>query len=135
MDTNHNAAWRSIFAGRRPWERAFFVLFFGVLGLRILFAAVFPLDFAGDEAYYWDWGRRLDWGYYSKPPMVGWLFALAGWLGNDSFFVFKLVPVVLTALGTLALAALARDRYGGFRRRPCSASCSPLILRCSSFGA
>jgi hypothetical protein len=94
------------------WTRRFFVLFLGVLGIRILFAAAFPLDFAGDEAYYWDWGRRLDWGYYSKPPMVGWLFGLAGWVGNDSFLVFKLTPVLLTALGTLALHALTRDLYG-----------------------
>ena len=112
MDTNTITARPLTVEVLGAWTRRFFALFLGVLGIRILFAATFPLDFAGDEAYYWDWGRRLDWGYYSKPPMVGWLFALAGWVGNDSFFVFKLVPVILTALGTLALYALARDLYG-----------------------
>ena len=26
-----------------------------------------------DEAQYWLWGQRLDLGYYSKPPLIGWL--------------------------------------------------------------
>ena len=112
MDANQNSVRPLPVAGSAAWTRRFVILFLGVLGVRILFAALFPLGFAGDEAYYWDWGRRLDWGYYSKPPMVGWLFALAGWVGNDSFFAFKLVAVLLTALGTLALFALARDLYG-----------------------
>ncbi|MBI5330280.1 MAG: glycosyltransferase family 39 protein [Betaproteobacteria bacterium] len=29
-----------------------------------------------DEAYYWGWSRHLDWGYYSKPPMVAWVIRL-----------------------------------------------------------
>lgn len=29
-----------------------------------------------DEAYYWGWSRHLDWGYYSKPPMVAWIIRL-----------------------------------------------------------
>jgi hypothetical protein len=112
MDSNHNSALPLPGARSADWTRRFVVLFLGVLGIRILFAGLFPLGLAGDEAYYWDWGRRLDWGYYSKPPMVGWLFALASWVGNDSFFAFKMVAVILTALGTLALFAFARDLYG-----------------------
>ena len=23
-----------------------------------------------DEAQYWDWSRSLQWGYYSKPPVI-----------------------------------------------------------------
>lgn len=94
------------------WSRRFVQLFLLVLGFRVVFAATFPLDLAGDEAYYWDWGRRLDWGYYSKPPMVAWLMALASWVGGNSFFVIKLVPVTLTALGAWVLFLLARRLYG-----------------------
>ena len=32
-----------------------------------------PLDLAPDEAHYWHWSRHLDWGYYSKGPLVAWL--------------------------------------------------------------
>lgn len=34
-----------------------------------------------DEAQYWTWSRKLDWGYYSKPPAIAW----AIWLGTEVF--------------------------------------------------
>jgi undecaprenyl-diphosphatase len=34
----------------------------------------FDLHF--DEAQYWEWSQQLDWGYYSKGPLVAWLIAL-----------------------------------------------------------
>lgn len=30
-----------------------------------------------DEAQYWEWSRRLDWGYYSKGPLIAWLIAFS----------------------------------------------------------
>ena len=74
------------------WSRRIVWLLAGVLIVRVLYAAVFPLDLAPDESYYWDWGRRPDIGYYSKPPMIGWLMGVAGWLGRDSLFALKLAP-------------------------------------------
>jgi len=94
------------------WSRRFWQVFLGVLAFRLFYVAVFPFDFAGDEAYYWDWGRRLDWGYYSKPPMVAWLMALAGTIGNNNYFVIKLVPLLLTAGGVLTLFLLTCRLYG-----------------------
>ncbi|WP_052236498.1 ArnT family glycosyltransferase [Candidatus Protochlamydia amoebophila] len=32
-----------------------------------------------DEAQYWTWSQKLDWGYYSKPPGVAWQI----WLGTQ----------------------------------------------------
>ena len=26
-----------------------------------------------DEAYYWLWAQRLDWGYLDHPPLIAWL--------------------------------------------------------------
>lgn len=57
-------------------------LFFTVLAITTLvklwLAAAIPLT--GDEAYFYQWGRHLDWGgYYDHPPMAGWwLWALQG---------------------------------------------------------
>lgn len=36
-----------------------------------------------DEAQYWLWSRKLDFGYYSKPPMIAWLIHLST-LGSDA---------------------------------------------------
>jgi len=73
-----------------------------------IFRALFTLffcsqaDLAGDEAYYWDWGRRPDWGYYSKPPVIGWLMGVVGWLTGDTDWGIRGAALVL---GTLTLAA------------------------------
>ena len=41
-----------------------------------------PLHF--DEAQYWTWSRTIQWGYYSKPPLIAWLIKLNGGLcGNQ----------------------------------------------------
>src|SRR5687768_14021726 len=32
-----------------------------------------PISLAEDEAYYWDWSRRLDLSYYSKGPLAAYL--------------------------------------------------------------
>jgi 4-amino-4-deoxy-L-arabinose transferase-like glycosyltransferase len=97
--------------GKR-WTRRFWVLLGVVTGIRWCYAAFFPLDLAPDESYYWDWGRRLDYGYFSKPPMIGWLMALAGWLGGDSEFGIKSFPVALSSLGLVFVFFLGRDVYG-----------------------
>jgi 4-amino-4-deoxy-L-arabinose transferase-like glycosyltransferase len=87
------------------WNRRFWLLLAGVFIFRACFTLFFcaHADLAGDEAYYWDWGRRLDWGYYSKPPMIGWLMGLVGWLTGACDIGIRMTALTL---GTLTLAAL-----------------------------
>ncbi len=94
------------------WTRAFFGVLLVVFGVRVVYAAFFPLDLATDESYYWDWGRRLDYGYFSKPPMIGWLMGLAGWVGGNSTFGIKLFPVILASAGLIFVFLLGRDMFG-----------------------
>ncbi|MGV6809388.1 MAG: ArnT family glycosyltransferase [bacterium] len=65
------------------------------------------LDLYLDEAQYWYWSQHLDWGYYSKPPMIAWLIALStGICGNDSEYCIRLSSLLLyptTALGVFFL--------------------------------
>ena len=61
---------------------------------------IVPLDLSPDEAYYWDWSRRLDWGYYSKPPMVAWI----DWLSTALFGVKTWavrIPAALLSTGSI----------------------------------
>ena len=95
------------------WTRRFWWLLAAVFLFRSLFILFFTAnaDLAGDEAYYWDWGRRLDWGYFSKPPMIGWLMGLVGWLTNNAEWGIRGAALVL-GTGTLAfLFILARRLY------------------------
>ena len=74
-----------------------------VLRLLYLFPFTAEFDLAADESYYWDWGRRPDWGYYSKPPMIGWLMGLVGWLSSNSEFAIRLAAL---GFGTVSLALI-----------------------------
>lgn len=67
--------------------------------LRILWHCFEPIGVVGDEAYYWDWSRRLDWGYFSKPPGIAWIHALAGFLGGQSVLGMKLMATALAVGG------------------------------------
>ncbi len=43
-----------------------------------------PVNLSFDEAQYWAWGKDLDWGYFSKPPMIAWVIALTTGIGGDA---------------------------------------------------
>lgn len=52
-------------------QRAFYLLLLISTVIKLWLAAFFP--FIGDEAYFYQWGKHLDWGgFYDHPPMVGW---------------------------------------------------------------
>jgi 4-amino-4-deoxy-L-arabinose transferase-like glycosyltransferase len=78
----------------------------------MIYLVIVPLDLAPDEAYYWDWSRVPDWGYYSKPPMVAWLMAASTFLGGNTAFFVRLPSVILSATALLAVYLLARSMYG-----------------------
>jgi hypothetical protein len=82
--------------------------------LRGIGAFVIPLT--GDEAYYWEWSRRLAFGYVDHPPAVAWTIASFGQFGNNPGLV-RLGFVACGAIATYALAQcatlLAGDRRAG----------------------
>jgi undecaprenyl-diphosphatase len=96
----------------RQWLRWTWWLIGGLLLFRLIYAAIVPLDLVPDEAYYWDWSRQLDWGYYSKPPMVAWLIALSTSLAGTTAFAVRLPAVLLGTLGLFWMYLLAAHLYG-----------------------
>jgi 4-amino-4-deoxy-L-arabinose transferase-like glycosyltransferase len=64
------------------------------LALRYLYILFYPIDLAPDEALYWEYSRRPDISYYSKPPLVGYLIALStAFLGNTEIGVRFFPPL------------------------------------------
>ena len=101
---------------RGAWRDALIVVGVATL-VRLLFALQLPLY--PDEAYYWEWSRRLAPGYFDHPPAIAWaiasgttLFALAG-AGHTPFAV-RLLPVLCGLVASLAVVGIAR-RTGGDR--------------------
>lgn len=86
-------------------------------GLVFIMRAIvaFALPLTGDEAYYWEWSRRLAFGYVDHPPAVAWTIAAFGHVGNAPGWVR--LGFVLSGVGAaLALAGAATTLAGGDRR-------------------
>lgn len=84
----------------------------GVLTLLRLLGA-FTLPMTGDEAYYWEWSRRLAFGYIDHPGGVAWIIAALHWAGNSPGSIrlgFWLCGVVATAAMADCAARIARSR-------------------------
>ncbi|MEM1149615.1 MAG: hypothetical protein AAGI03_03545, partial [Pseudomonadota bacterium] len=41
-----------------------------LLVLRVIGIVTTSAELYADEAQYWRWSRTIEWGYYSKPPMI-----------------------------------------------------------------
>ncbi len=93
------------------WNKRFFLLIILIIVFRLAYLLAVPLDLAADEAYYWDWSRQLDWGYFSKPPMLAWIIALFCRTIGSSPAVVRLPAVLLGTVSALLLFLLARRMY------------------------
>ena len=77
---------------------------------RVVLLGFSTADLFVDEAQYWVWGQNLDWGYYSKPPMVGWLLrAVTDLAGSSSAFWVRMPGAILHAATALILMGAARE--------------------------
>lgn len=81
------------------WNSLAIRLVLGLTALRLLWHLLEPVGLLGDEAYYWEWGRRLEWGYFSKPPLIAWIYGCVGRLTGDSLYAFKAAATLLTSGG------------------------------------
>ena len=86
----------------QQWKHRALLLLGGILLFRLIHAWLYPFSLSGDEAYYWDWGRHPAWGYYSKPPMIGWIMALLRLLHADYGVGIRMTSTLI-GTGTLSL--------------------------------
>jgi 4-amino-4-deoxy-L-arabinose transferase-like glycosyltransferase len=79
-------------------------LFTIAAGLTVVFrfwlAVAMPIT--GDEAYFIEWGRHPDWGFYDHPPLIGWWLA-ALLLVSDVEWWLRLPQVLQPLLLALAV--------------------------------
>lgn len=78
--------------------------------VRLLLAAIVPLF--PDEAYYWDWSRRLAGGYFDHPPMIAVLIAGGTALFGDTPFGVRILPVLAGSSAGLAITLTAWELAG-----------------------
>lgn len=87
--------------------RAAAVILLGMTVLRIALVVLDPNSLYADETQYWLWSQSLDWGYFSKPPMIAWVIgATTGVFGDADWAVRLGAPVLhLTTASMLGLTA------------------------------
>lgn len=93
------------------FARAAAVLILGLGLLRILALAFSPIELYADESQYWVWSLTLDWGYFSKPPMIAWLIRLMTTLFGDSDFSVRLASPILHSITASFLFLSARKLW------------------------
>lgn len=86
-----------------------------VVALRLIALAFDKTDLFVDETQYWLWGQHLDFGYYSKPPLIGWLIrAVTELAQSDAKFWVRMPGAVLHGATALILGGLGA-RIAGAR--------------------
>jgi 4-amino-4-deoxy-L-arabinose transferase-like glycosyltransferase len=81
-------------------------------------ATIFHLAYAGllplspQEAYYWEWARRLDLSYFDHPPLAAWSIALTTGLLGDSERGVRLAAALHSAIFSAFFWLAARRLFG-----------------------
>jgi len=57
-----------------------------------------PLGLHGDEAQYWAWSKDLDWGYFTKPPLIAWTIWLTTSIFGDAEWAVRLSSPILHSI-------------------------------------
>ncbi|MBL8770481.1 MAG: glycosyltransferase family 39 protein [Phenylobacterium sp.] len=93
--------------------RAAAVLVIGLSLARLGALFLTPLELYPDEAQYWLWSRTLDFGYYSKPPMIAWAIWATTAIGGDAEPWVRLSAVLFQGAATFVVFLIGRRLYGG----------------------
>ena len=83
----------------------------GVLLIRLVFLLMSPLGLHGDEAQYWAWSKELDWGYFTKPPMIAWVIAVTTTLFGDAEWAVRASSAPLHAVTSYVIFRTGRALF------------------------
>jgi len=88
-----------------------------LLVFRVAALLISPWGLHGDEAQYWAWSKDLDWGYFTKPPLIAWTIWTTTSLFGDAEWAVRISSPVLhsiTAFVIFRTARLAFNSKTGF---------------------
>ena len=98
---------------RAGWLRPALIAVGLVTVFRLAMLAFNRTDLFVDESQYWLWGQELDFGYYSKPPLIAWVIRLVTDLaGSDAPFWVRMPGALFHGATALILAAAAARLWG-----------------------
>ena len=68
-------------------------------------------DLFGDEAQYWIWSQKMDYGYFSKPPLLSWIIAGFSFFFGNSFEALKIIPIIFYFFTSYTIYLLSYELY------------------------
>lgn len=94
-------------------KRFYLLVILATTVLHVVIAVSTPVS--GDEAYYWDCSRHLDWSYFDQPPLVIWsMIPFRAVLGETNLAV-RAPAILASLLIALTLLPVVRRLGGGYR--------------------
>ena len=83
----------------------------GLLILRLIGLSLSPLGLHGDEAQYWAWSKDLDWGYFTKPPLIAVTIAATTSIFGDAEWGVRLASPILHACTATLIFLTGRTAF------------------------
>lgn len=77
-------------------KQLFWILMAAGFIFRLWYISSGIVDLAADEAYYWQWSRRLDWSYFSKGPLIAYFIRIGTILFGNTVLGVRFHTVCLS---------------------------------------
>ncbi len=94
------------------WFGGLLVMTAALLTVRLVALSYNATDVFFDEAQYWFWGQDFAFGYFSKPPLIGWIIGATTQVCGDTAFCLRLASPILHGLTALGVFAVGHVLYG-----------------------
>ncbi len=98
------------FAQRSPNTMAA-LLIAALVCIRLVTIILSPLNIGPDEAQYWRWSHELDWGYYSKPPLIAWMISLTTSIFGHAEWAIRIYAPIGHGLAAFFLFLLGKKAF------------------------
>jgi 4-amino-4-deoxy-L-arabinose transferase-like glycosyltransferase len=96
----------------KTYELWLVIFLAALLAARLIANALARTDLVFDEAQYWSWSRELDFGYFSKPPLIAWIIRGTTELCGNSEACIRSFPPVFYAIASWFVFLTGRALYG-----------------------
>ncbi len=80
--------------------------------LRIYSLQVSPIELSVDEAQYWHWSRNIDFGYFTKPPLIAWMISFSTFVFGNEEWAVRLFSPIIHLLISFVLWTIAKFTFG-----------------------
>ena len=88
---------------------SFIIIVLTFILLRVFAIISTPLELSADEAQYWLWSKELNWGYFSKPPMIAWLIHVSNNIFGDYDYSIRIFAPLIHGINALVIFRLSQE--------------------------